>query len=149
MIAGVVLTLSSCTTLTRTASTTNVQTGVHQYPTVADLDIKDKVENTLEWNFRPFHIGEPSLTLAKGNLIAETLKKHDADILLEPQFIFTKSSFGIRRLVVTGFPAKFKDFRKATDQDLKALEAGGKTNVRTVYNIANKKSILKILGIKK
>lgn len=132
------LLLSSCTTITKTASTADVQTGIFQYPTVADLEVKDKTTNTLIWSFRPFHIGEPSLEVAKGNLIAQTLQEKDADVILEPQFIFTRTSYGERELVLMGFPAKFKDFRKATPADIEALKTCTEPNERTVYNVAKK-----------
>lgn len=135
------LVLSSCTTLTKTATTADVQTGIYQYPTVADLDVKSKVESTKTWSFRPFHLGEPSLSLAKGNLIAETLKEQDADVILEPQFIFTRTSYGERRLTLTGFPAKFKNFRRASASDLEALKTNAQPNERTHYNVA-KRNIL-------
>lgn len=137
------LVFNSCTTITKTATTADVQTGIHQYPTVADLEVKSKVESTKTWNFRPFHIGEPSLGLAKGNLIAETLKENDADVMLEPQFIFTRTSYGERCLVLTGFPAKFKNFRRASASDLEALKTNAQPNERTHYNVA-RRGLLKL-----
>ncbi len=128
--------LSSCTTITKTATSADVQTGIYQYPTVADLDVKDKSETSMTWSFRPCHIGEPSLALAKGNLMAQTLKDLDADVMLEPQFIYTRTSYGERRLVLTGFPAKFRNFRKATAADLEALKSGVPANERKTYNVS-------------
>ncbi len=145
IVACVTLMFGSCTTHKQTSATTEIQAVIHQYPTVADLEVMDKVEAKTVWSFRPFHLGEPSLSLAKGNLIAETLKKVDADVLLEPQFIFARTPYGIRELVVTGFPAKFKNFRKATSDDLKALECGAKPNERKVYNVSENK-LFKFLG---
>lgn len=117
------LLLSSCQTVKKTATTVDVENSVSQYPAVADLDIQGKIEGTSEWGFRPFHFGEPSLELAKSNLIADLLKQHNADVLLEPQFIFEKESYGVRRLVVTGFPATYKNFRNATPADIEAAKA--------------------------
>ncbi len=133
------LVLASCSTVRKTATTVGVNTGVYQYPTVADLEVKDKVEKVMTWGFRPFHLGEPSLDVAKGNLMAETLKEQDADVMLEPQFIFSRTSYGERRLTLIGYPAKFKDFRKATPQDIEALKVNVKPNDRKVYNVAKKK----------
>lgn len=135
-LAVVGLFLTSCTTLKRTATTAPVVNNVQQYPTVADLVVLPKTENTMQWSFRPFHLGEPKLSVAKGNLVAETLKQQQADVLLEPQFIFKRTSYGQRVLTVTGYPAQYKQFRKATPEDLKALEAtknAGSGNERTVY----------------
>ena len=67
-------------------------------------------------------------------LIAETLKANNADVLLEPQFSFQKTSYGERVLIVTGFPATFKNFRKATADDLEAIKACRYANEKTDYN---------------
>lgn len=117
--------LSSCTTVRKTATTTSVNTQVYQYPTVADLDVKGKIEKTVEWNFVPCNFGQPSLELRKNNTVAEIVKENGADVLLEPQISFTKVSFGKRTLVITGYPAAFKSFRKANSADLEALKAVG------------------------
>ena len=136
---GLALTLASCSTVTKTAATADVNTAIYQYPTVADLERKAKVEKDMTWSFRPFHLGEPKLDTAKGNLVAETLKENDADVMLEPQFIFSRTSYGERRLTLTGFPAKFKNFRKASKEDIEALKANTTPNERTLYNVAKKK----------
>lgn len=53
-LAVVGLFLTSCTTLKRTATTAPVVNNVQQYPTVADLVVLPKTENTMQWSFRPF-----------------------------------------------------------------------------------------------
>ena len=121
--AYVLLCATSCTTVKKTASTVNVQNTVCTTPTVADLEVMNKVELRKEWHFRPFHIGEPKLGTVKGNFISESLQKLDADILLEPQVSFSRTSYGPRVLIITGYPAKYKNFRKATGEDLEALNA--------------------------
>lgn len=126
--------MSSCTTVKKSATTVDVVNGIYQYPTVADVDVLDKVQSEMVWSFRPFHIGEPSESTAKGNLISDVLKQADADILLEPNFSFTKTSYGERSLVVTGFPAKYKNFRKASESDLNAIKACNTPTERKVFN---------------
>lgn len=121
--AVVIACLSSCTTVRKTASTATVDARVCQYPTVADLDVKGKIEKTVEWNFVPCNFGQPPLEVRKQNTIAEIVRENGADVLLEPQVSFTKVSFGKRTLVITGYPAAFKSFRKATAADLEALRA--------------------------
>lgn len=117
------LLLTSCSTLRKsTAASERVRTNVQQYPTVADLDVHPKVEKTVTWHFTLFKFAQPDLNLRKGNLIADIVKENGADVLLEPQVTYTKVPFGIRKLTITGFPASFKDFRKATEADLKAIE---------------------------
>lgn len=136
--AFVALCVSSCTTVQKTSSTANVVSKISQYPTVADLDISPvKKEKTYTWSWNPLR-KEPSISVIKGNLVAEILKESDADVMLEPQFIQTKVSYGERSVSVSGYVAKFKNFRKATNEDLKALEAtqGIQPNERTVYNVS-------------
>lgn len=131
--ACTLLLATSCTTVTKTASVTAVDNSVKTY-TVADLDVKDKVSNSMTWSFAPFNWGEPRLSVAKGNLISETLKAANADVLLEPQFVFERTSYGQRTLTVTGFPAVYKNFRKPTDDDLKVIKAGAAANAETHCN---------------
>ena len=133
-VACSLLVFSSCSTIKRTATATDVQLAVCQYPTAVDLEVMEKVEAVKVWSFAPFHWGEPKVSVAKGNLIAETLSKHQADVLLEPQVTFSKVSYGERRIIVTGYLAKYKNFRKATKEDLEAIKAVNTPNERTVYN---------------
>lgn len=127
---------TSCSTMKKSTSTTmTVESGIYQYPTVADLDVKQKVEKQITWNFVPFNFGQPPLELRKSNLVADIIKENKADVLLEPQVTFTKKSFGERTLTITGFPASFKNFRKANQEDLKALEIIIPAPKMEVYNV--------------
>ena len=119
----VTILFTSCSTMKKSTSTTmTVESGIYQYPTVADLDVKQKVEKQITWNF-------------KSNLVADIIKENKADVLLEPQVTFTKKSFGERTLTITGFPASFKNFRKANQEDLKALEIIIPAPKMEVYNV--------------
>lgn len=128
-----VLLLASCSTIRQTATTANVSSSISQYPVVADGEVKGKVTETVTWSWNPFKADK--FTLKKGNLMAETLKKYDADVLLEPQFIISKQSFGERSITVTGFPVKYSSFRNATDSDLRAIEAVNTYNSKVKYNV--------------
>lgn len=128
------LLVSSCTTLKKTATTADVENNVLQHPVVVNTIIKEKVTATKTWYWKPFHWGELKYEIAKGNLVAETLKEHEADVLLEPQFIFTRTPFGERVLTVTGFPAIYKDFRNATPQDLELINSCKEANEKVKYN---------------
>lgn len=136
--------LASCKVTQKTAVTAPVEDiGVHQYPTVADLKVKpEKVSKTEEWNFVPFNIGQPTLNIRKGNMIAEMVNENGGDILLEPQMQYNKRLFGKRTLTISGFVASFDNFRKASDEDLKALAIGYKDCDKPVYNVARKKPLL-------
>lgn len=129
-----VIMLSSCTTVYKTAGTTDVKNYVNTYPEVADLDVQAKVTKTMTWIFRPFNLGEPKKSTAKGNLIADVLKENNADLLLDPQFHFEKTQYGQRSLTVSGYPATYKNFRKATDADLNAIKVCKGSNEKEQYN---------------
>ncbi|MGM9694285.1 MAG: hypothetical protein ACI3YC_04680 [Alloprevotella sp.] len=133
--AVALLLFSSCTTVRRTAGVADVQAVVQQYPTVADVEVLPKAEAQKTWNFKICHWGETKLSDAKPALIAELLKEKGADVLLEPQFIFSRKSYGERVLTVTGFPAKLKNFRKATPEDLEALKVNLPPSKKTVYKV--------------
>lgn len=139
-------TLASCTTVTKTAHVSEVEAKVYQYPTVADLEVMPKMEGTRSWNWRP--IGNPDRNVEQGNLVAEMLKEKDADVLLEEQVIFTKTTLGKRELIVTGYPARLKNFRKATEQDLQALKVQQPACERKVYNVSQN-IFKKVFGKKK
>ncbi|MDO4164426.1 MAG: hypothetical protein Q4D56_08575 [Bacteroides sp.] len=129
--------LTSCSTMRKSTSTTlEVSSGIYQYPTVADLQVLPKVEKEVTWNFVPFNWGQPSLDLRKQNMIADIVKENQADVFLEPQISYTKRPFGERTLVITGYPAKFKNFRKANGDDLRALEVIVPAPKMKVYNVS-------------
>lgn len=137
LMACMALLLSSCSTMRKsTATSMAVESGVYQYPTVADLEVKDKVTRQVSWRFRVIKCGQPSLEVRRANLVADLLKEAGADVLLEPQVTFVKHPFGDRVLTVTGFPAVFKNFRKATAQDLEALKVVVPPSERKVYNVS-------------
>lgn len=119
IIAG--LNLTACTTLKKsTSSTASIEPDVFQYPTVVDLEVGNKIEKTETWNFNPFD--KQKLKDREGNLIADMVKSENADVLLETQSTYTKVPFGERTLTVSGYPAKYKDFRNATEEDIKAFK---------------------------
>lgn len=123
-------TLCSCTTVKKTSYIAEVQTAVVQYPTVTELEVMEQATATVEWGWNPFK--RMSLETRKGNLVANLLKAKGADVLLEEQFVFESDGFGGGTLTVTGYPAKFKGFRKATEADLDALRAANPG----IYNVS-------------
>lgn len=120
---ALVMLATSCTMTVKTADSLSVASTVNNYPVVADLQIGKKVTETIEWNNTP--IKKTPLGIGKGNLVSETISKNGGDILVEPQFIIETTGYPFFRhykITVTGFIGNYKDFRNATDQDLKALE---------------------------
>lgn len=129
--------LASCTTVQQTAETVDLkETGIVQYPTVADLDVRPRVRRTAEWAFNPFTNGGALLQRHKSNLTADLLEEAGADVLLEAQYVYTRTLFGRRSLTVTGYPATFSNFRRATEADLAALREDLPAHRRKVYNVA-------------
>lgn len=145
ILSCVALCLTSCSTVRKTAATASIDPIVVQYPTVVDLDINPvKKEKTYEWNWSLLR-SDPPASIIKGNLTAEILKENDGDALLEPQYIIKKTMFGKRSITVIGFVAKFKNFRRALEEDLKALEATktlpeAQQTIRTVNTPTGKSS---------
>lgn len=114
------LNFTACTTVRKASSSTAaIDAKVIQYPAVADLQVKEKVEKTVTW---PFRFIEEPLRERKNNLVADILRSERADVMFQMQSTYTKRPFGQRTLTVTGYPATFKDFRNATDEDIKAFD---------------------------
>lgn len=128
--------MSSCSVTQSSYTTTKIDAGVRQHPTVADLDVKPKTEKTVTWNFLLFNYGRDNLNTRKDNLISDMLRENDADILLEPQATFIRKSFGKRSLTVTGYPASLENFRKASPQEVKQLADKIPLFERRLYDIA-------------
>lgn len=125
--------LTSCTTVKLTSQTADVTTAVVQYPTVTDLDVMPKASATTSWKLNIFK--RMSLNTRKSNLVAHLLNEKGADVLLEEQFILEDHGLGNYTLTVTGYPARFTGFRKATEADLEALRAADPE----LYNVSKKK----------
>lgn len=54
--------------------------------------------------------------------IANALEKVGADVLVEPKFTYTYNNFGrLKRVTVTGYPAKYKNFHKASKEEIDPL----------------------------
>ena len=85
--------------------------------TMADLIISEnKVSKTVTWNMKLFSPTE--LEQRKENLIKELCQEVGADILIDPQFTFSKRILGGGKLTVTGYPAAYKNFRNLTEQEI-------------------------------
>lgn len=114
------LNFTACTTVRKaTSATAGIEADVFQYPAVADLQVKDKVEKTVTW---PFRIIEQPVKERKSNLVADILRTENADVMIEMQSTYTKKPFGERTLTVSGYPATYTNFRNATDEDIKAFD---------------------------
>lgn len=122
MIMAVVLCCVSCSTIKKTSQVAPVATPV-QTITMAELDIQPvKSELTYSWGWNPFRC--VSVENVKGNLRAEILKQTNADVLVEPNYIVRKGGlFRGGSVTVIGYPATFKNFRTATNEDAELLRS--------------------------
>ena len=55
------------------------------------------------------------------NLIIDLCREIGADILVDPQFTYSKRILGGGKLTVFGYPASYKNFRTMTDKQIDAL----------------------------
>ncbi|MCM1377483.1 MAG: hypothetical protein NC097_03630 [Clostridium sp.] len=88
--------------------------------TVAELDISDKrVSKSTSWTLKA--VSPTSLEQRKANLIVELCREVEADVLVDPQFTFSKRIFGGGKLTVSGYPARYKNFRTMSPQEVEAF----------------------------
>lgn len=119
---GAATMITGCNTLDQTATTLDVNGKVLQNPTVADLDVQPgRVQRTETWKFKLVPWGEPSLAQRQKNMIHDMVDSAKADVFVQPLVKYTRKAFGPRTLTVSGYTAKFKNFRQPTEQDLEAL----------------------------
>ena len=103
----------SCTRKINTGKSMNVtRRNIEQTPMLVDLDIKnEKISGTFVGSLK-----KQSLTVLKENAIADALKKSNFDVMVEPLFEVS-NILNQATVVVTGYPAKYVNFRKYTTQD--------------------------------
>lgn len=129
--------LASCTTVDKTAQSVSADAQIYQHPTVAVLQsVEQRVSAETEWVRTPLSFGHPSLEQMKHNLVAELVENSGADVLLDIEYTYKRRLIGRCKLVVTGYPAKFGEFRKATPADLAVLRERCPERKRGVYNVS-------------
>jgi len=119
-LAVVATTLFTSCSVSKTTTTKTMDiygAGVIQNPVIVDLDVKEvKVVGVAK-------ASSPTDALedVKQDAIIDALKKADADVLVEPSFV-TISYGGKKEVTVTGFPAKYKNFRSLKVEDLQLIQ---------------------------
>lgn len=113
--------LSSCAVQRATSKSDYVQgADVMSVPMVSSLEVGEKIT----YEYVPVRNDRKKLSRKelRENAVAYALKEAgDADVLLEPQFVFNyRKGYKYRRITVTGYPAKYV-FREPTDFDLKVI----------------------------
>ena len=99
----------------------NVETTITAV-SAAELEISDKrVSKSVTWKLN--FLSPMSLEQRKQNLIIELCREVGADVLVDPQFTFTKRMMGGGKLTVSGYPATYTNFRSMSDQEVDAFIA--------------------------
>lgn len=94
----------------------NVETTITAV-SAAELEIGEtRVSKTSTWG--PKFLSPTSLEQRKANLIVELCNEVGADVLVDPQFTYSKRIFGGGKLTLYGYPAKYKNFRSMTEQEI-------------------------------
>mgnify|MGYP003502709721 FL=1 len=119
VLAGFALTMASCTTVTKTATTANVPSSLLS-ATVADLEVSnDRVTFEYVPSVEVRRGGPANVKRAAEQELLNT-KAKGYDLIVEPQYTMYQTSyfiFGkkISKIVVSGRPAKYKNFHSLGD----------------------------------
>jgi hypothetical protein len=140
LVVSCVIFIASCVTISKTesGSTRNVVgLGVVQIPTVVNLDVQPtkvselftvKTKNAFSLFSKKSAEAlskDRSIAAAKAHAVAKLLVKHNADVLIAPRFSFETMSTrksSTYNLIVSGYPATYKNFRPAVDADTSLLK---------------------------
>lgn len=109
IIACAALVLTSCKTLvTKTSAIQPITTRVISAPVEADLDVS---ENKITYTYT--HLNGGGEENAKSCAVSEALKQNgDADVLVAPQYTVRKDGKKVKSVIVSGYPAKYKNFKQ-------------------------------------
>lgn len=115
--------LSSCETLTKTASTADVSSSL-QSTTVADLKVEDRISYTMSPSKDIRRGGMKNVKrAAESEALEAYARKNNAklpDLLVEPEYVVEQVSYGlfgkkVSSITVTGRPAYYTNFRSLND----------------------------------
>lgn len=102
----------------------------------ADLEISPvKVTKTMTWTMN--FLAPLSLEQRKENLIKILCKETGADKIIDPQFTFSKRILGGGKLVLTGYPAFYKNFRPLNETEIDSLVIKKRQPTNTVIFISD------------
>lgn len=120
IIALAAMALTSCSTVSHTASVQPVETQISSM-TVADLTVDTtKVTKTVGWSWTPLR--SVSMSETKTNAAGELLMEADADVLVEPQYVVKRrGAFRGGSVTVSGYPARYHNFRPMTREDAEMI----------------------------
>ena len=100
----------------------------------AELEISEiSVSKTITWITGLF--SRTDLEQRKKNLINELCREVRADVLVDPQFTYSRRIFGGGKLTVRGYPAKYRSFRTLTEKEIDSLIVNPKYDSNTIIFI--------------
>lgn len=140
LLSAIMLLMVSCTTVKKTSVSVQIAPKMTQYPAVANLDVKDRIEKTTSWTFNP--LNNVTLEQRKKNLIADVLLENNADVLVEPRYVHKVDRLFYHTLTVSGYPATYKNFRNVEESDIKVLYGEPPVTVINVLDSAVSASVI-------
>lgn len=114
-----ILCLASCgsTKKYNEAKTVDIKTEVIQYPTLVDLKVDPvKITTTIVCDY-----DKRGLQIIKDNALAQAAKGVGADVIVEPMYELVFKGKKVK-VTLTGFPARYVNFRNATQEDILLLD---------------------------
>lgn len=121
-----------------TARTLEIEIHIAQMPTVADL-VVDSVLQSSDTAWTNTFKNLTSKNEMRRVMVGNILEKSEADVLIEPREIYTKTIHSPfksdHKLRVVGYPARYRNFRTATEDDLRILNGldPQPINYNTIY----------------
>lgn len=118
LVLSIALLTVSCTTVVKTAKTAETPVSLLS-ATVADLEVIGN-RDSYTWNNVPKEYLRAGLGNVKRAAEAELLKKHGADVLVNPEYVITMKNYFFKKevesITVSGRPAKYKNFHSLGDK---------------------------------
>lgn len=104
--------------------------------TLADLKIgEERVEKTVTWRLN--FLSPKDLEERKDELLKKLCREVGADLLIDPQFVYSKKILGGGSLTVSGYPASYINFRNMTQDEIEAFIKDEKLNKNTVIIVTH------------
>ncbi len=118
--------MTSCSTVYKTAATRNVEPTIAAV-TLSDLDVSNK---KITYTLTPTNkVRRGGLKNCVNTAISEALALNGGDVLIETQQAIITRGGGVMRKIksvtVTGYPAKYKNFRPADDKTMQEAVVNG------------------------
>lgn len=113
-VALLIAAATSCTSVKKTATVVDVNTNVSS-KTTADLIVS---QEKITFNYKvPKKVRRAGSKTVYETAVAEALKANgNADVLVHAQYVVKKKRNKIKEITVTGFPAKYTNFKVTNDK---------------------------------